>query len=266
MVAESFAGRTVWLTGASSGIGEALAYALAARGARLVLSARREVELERVRLACTSPERHRILPLDVTDEAALPVAVAQAEAWGAGIDVLILNAGVAQRGEARDTALAVDRALLAVNYLAPVALSKLVLPGMLARGRGRLVVISSVMGKVGMPRRSGYAAAKHALHGYFDSLRAELWPSQVGVSLVCPGFIQTALPMAALQADGKAQGRMDAWQRQGYPVARCAEDILRGLARGQDEFCVGGKETLAVWLARFFPGLYRRMVTKVEVS
>ncbi|HEY9103657.1 SDR family oxidoreductase [Chitinimonas sp.] len=266
MAVDAFAGKTVWLTGASSGIGEALAYALAAQGARLVLSARRTAELERVRLACASPEQHLVLTLDVTDEAALPDAVARAEAWSGGLDCLILNAGVAQRGEARDTALAVDRALLAVNYYAPVALSKLVLPGMLARGHGRLVVISSVMGKVGMPRRSGYAAAKHALHGYFDSLRAELWPSAIGVTLVCPGFIQTPLPMAALQPDGKAQGRMDAWQRQGYPVARCARDILRGLARGRDEFCVGGKETLAVWLARFFPGLYRRMVTKVEVS
>ncbi|GAB3250635.1 hypothetical protein GCM10027296_15260 [Chitinimonas naiadis] len=180
--------------------------------------------------------------------------------------MLVLNAGVAQRSEARHTPLAVDRALLEVNYLAPVALSKLVLPGMLARGEGQLVVVSSVMGKVGTPRRTGYAAAKHALHGYFDSLRAELWPGPIRITLVCPGFIQTGLPTAALQADGTPQGRMDAWNRQGYPVDQCAEDILRGLERGRDEFCVGGMETLAAWLGRWMPGLYRRVLRKIQVS
>lgn len=262
----AFDGQRIWITGASSGIGEALAYALAGQGARLVLSARRVAELERVRAACAQPEQHLVYPLDMAVPDSFAAAVQALEAQHGPIDVLILNAGIAQRSWARDTSVAVDRQLMTINFLGPIALSKALLPSMLVRGQGRLVVISSVMGKVGTPRRTGYAASKHALHGYFDSLRAELAGSGIRIQLVCPGFIHTQLPHAALLGDGSPQGHADALPRQGLAPARCAQQIVRGLARGRDEFCVGGAERHATWLGRWFPGLYRWLLRRVRIS
>lgn len=266
MAAIDYRERLVWITGASSGIGAELARALAARGARLLLSARQEAALEAVRLSCARPEQHSLVPLDMLAVDDFAVLARQLEAAHGPIDMLVLNAGVAQRSWAHDTALAVDRQLMAVNFLGPVALAKAVLPGMLERGQGRLVVVSSVMGKVGTPRRSGYAAAKHALHGYFDSLRAELHGQGVRIHLICPGFIATGLPQAALLGDGSAQGRPDDLPRQGQPVTRCVTQMLRGLDRDRDEFCVGGLETWAATVGRLWPGLYRRLIRHVRIS
>ncbi|MGQ5523074.1 SDR family oxidoreductase [Chitinimonas sp. PSY-7] len=258
--------RVVWITGASSGIGEGLAHALAKRGAQLVLSARRINELERVCTACSGMSRPMVLPLDLTKPADFGGAVAEVEAKFGRIDTLIHNAGVAQRSYARETPIEVDRALMEINYFGPVALTKAVLPGMLARGAGHFVVISSVMGKVGTPRRTAYSAAKHALHGFFDSLRAELWREGICVTLVCPGFIQTPLPSAALLADGTPQGRMDALSRQGYPVDKCVAQIMRGLDGEQVEFCVGGAEIWAATIGRLWPSLYRQLIRRVSIS
>ncbi|WP_269532375.1 SDR family oxidoreductase [Chitinimonas sp. BJYL2] len=255
----------VWITGASSGIGAALACALAERGARLVLSARRVKELEAVRQRCANPERHLVLPFDAADIDALP-ALCRRVINEVGLpDMLVLNAGIGQRSWARDTAVAVDQALMQINFLSPVALTKTLLDDMVTRGSGHIVVISSVQGKVGVPRRTGYAASKHALHGYFDSLRAELWPSPVRVSLVCPGYIDTGLPAAALTGDGSVQGKADAGRRKVTSPEVCARQILRGLDAGKDEFNVGGLETLVVPLARWWPWLYRRLVARASI-
>ncbi|HEY9103658.1 SDR family oxidoreductase [Chitinimonas sp.] len=260
-------GKVVWITGASSGIGEALAYALAGQGAQLVLSARRLDELERVRLACRNPEAHLSLPLDLADADSFPARVAAVNERFGRVDLLINNAGISQRSLARDTLLAVDKQLMEVNYLGTIALTKAVLPGMLARQAGHVVAVTSLVGKFGTPMRSSYAASKHALHGFFDSLRAELWRDGIRISLVCPGFIRTNLTYHALTGDGSPQNKMDFAQQQGMDPAECAQRILAGLARGRDELYVAQtREKLAVYLKRFLPGVFARVVRKARVT
>ena len=262
----SWDGKVVWITGASSGIGEALAHAFARRGALLLLSARHEARLREVQAACTHPERHLVLPLDLTDEATLAPAVEQALARAGQVDVLVHNGGVSQRSFVRDTGIAVDRRILETNFFGAVALTKAVLPSMLARKVGHFVVISSLVGKFGTPLRSGYSASKHALHGFFDSLRAETWRDGIRVTIVCPGFIRTNVSKNALVGDGSAQGTMDRAQERGMSPEACAERIVRAVERGKEEVLVGGRERYAVYFKRFVPSLFSRVIRKVRVT
>jgi dehydrogenase/reductase SDR family member 7B len=261
-----FAGQVVWITGASSGIGEALAYAFAREGARLVLSSRRPDELERVRQACERPEEHAVLPLDLTRSETFPAAVTEVLARCGHIDVLLNNGGVSQRALAADATLEVERALMEVDYFGPVALTKAVLPAMRERRAGRIVVVSSVMGYVGTPGRSTYAAAKHALHGYFDSLRAEVWREGIKVTLACPGYVKTAVSDNALGPRGEKHGRTDRTHQSGIAPERCAAAIVRGVARGREEIYVGGWEVAGIWLMRFTPWLFSRIARRMKFS
>lgn len=261
-----FANQVVWITGASSGIGEALALAFAGEGARLVLSSRRAAELERVRRACARPQDHLVRPLDLMQGATFPAAVTDVLGRLGQIDVLVNNGGVSQRALAADAELEVERALMEVDYFAPVALTKAVLPAMRARKSGHVVVVSSVMGYVGTPGRSTYAAAKHALHGYFDSLRAELWRENIKVTLACPGYVKTAVSDNAVGPRGEKHGRTDGTHMSGIPAERCARAIVKGVARGREEVLVGGKEIVAVYLKRFAPWLFSRIVRRLKFS
>ena len=257
------AGKAVWITGASAGIGEALAVAFAQAGCRLLLSARRQDALERVAARCQGAPDVQVLPLDVTDPSALDGALEAAEALIGPVDVLVNNAGVTQRSSADDTDMAVYRSLMEVNYFGAVALTRAVLPGMLARGQGQIVAMSSVAGKVGAPLRTGYCAAKHALVGYCDALRDEVHDRGVRVLVVCPGFVKTDISLAALQGDGSRHDTMDDDQAAGVPAALVARRTLRGIEQGQDEILVGGKETWAVPLKRLSPGLLNRATRRV---
>ncbi len=263
---ERFAGKIIWITGASSGIGEALAHAFAREGARLVLSSRRPDELERVRRALPRADDHFCLPLDLTRSDSFATLTAQVLGKFSVIDILVNNGGVSQRALAVAATLEVERALMEVNYFGTVALTKAVLPAMLARRAGHVVVISSVMGYIGTPGRSTYAAAKHALHGYFDSLRAEVWQDGVKVTLVCPGYVKTKVSDNALGARGEKHGRTDAATERGITAERCAAATLRAIARGQEEISVGGPEIWAITLKRFFPRLLSRVVRKMKFS
>lgn len=261
----SVQGRVVWITGASSGIGEALAKAFAARGARLVLSARRQAELERVRAACGGAEIV-LLPMDVAALAEVPEKAREAVAAFGRIDLLVNNAGISQRSLAKDTALEVDQRIMQVNFFGSVAVTKALLPHLLERGDGRIVVVTSVVGKLGTPLRSTYAASKHALHGFFDSLRAELAGTGIGVTLVMPGFIRTAVSQNALTGDGTPQGSMDAMLAAGLDPDICAARILDAVTAGRDEVYVGGRrEAAALALKRFFPGLFARTIARARV-
>src|SRR5215471_15702107 len=214
----NFQGQRIWITGASSGIGEALAHAFHRAGARLILSARREDELRRVQSQCGGKASAKILPLDVTQTSELPQKATAALAMFSGIDILVNNAGVTQRSLVKDTEIAVYRKLMEVNFFGAVALTKTVLPSMTEKKAGHIVVISSLVGKFGTPLRSGYAAAKHALHGFFDSLRAEVSDSGIKVLLVCPGYIRTDISLHALRGDGSPHAKMDSGQARGMPV------------------------------------------------
>ncbi len=261
-----FSGQIVWITGASSGIGEALAYAFAREGAKLVLSSRRTAELERVRRACERPDDHIVVTLDLARVADLPLAVGEVLARRGHVDILVNNGGVSQRALAKDASLAVERALMEVNYFGPVALTKSLLPFMLARETGHIVVVSSVMGYVGTPGRSTYAAAKHALHGWFDSLRAEIWRHNVHVTLACPGYVATAVSANALGPRGDSHGQTDTTHRGAISPEYCAAAIIRGVARGQEEIYVGGREVLGIYLKRYVPWLFSRIVRKMKFS
>jgi dehydrogenase/reductase SDR family member 7 len=168
-----FQDKVVWITGASSGIGEAVAERAAARGARLALSARDEGRLARVAAACegAGAAALAVVPLDLTDFDAMPMAAATVVDRLGPIDLLLNNAGISQRSFCADTSFDVYRQMMEVNVLGQIALTQAVLRQMIERGSGHVAVTASVAGKVGAPMRTGYCAAKHAVMGFFDADR-----------------------------------------------------------------------------------------------
>lgn len=256
------ADKTVWITGASGGIGEALAIQAARAGARLILSARREAELQRVRSACLDPSRVAVLPLDLTDFDP-DDAVRRAEGFFGPIDVLVNNAGASQRATALETQMAVYRRLMELDFFAPVALTRALLPSMVALGGGHVVMIGSVVSKFGPPLRTGYAAAKHALAGYTEAARAELWRQNIRFTLACPGYVRTQVSVNALTASGGSYGKMDKGQEKGMSAEACAERIWRAVERDTEEVLIGA-EAKFVHLKRFFPGLFSAALKRAK--
>ena len=259
-MAERYLNQIVWITGASSGIGEALAVAWSREGARVVLSARNAAELERVRNACAHPERHLVVPLDLMDTGAINAAAERVLREMKQVDVLVHSGGVSQRSLAVDTELATDRAIMNLNYFGTIALTKAILPSMIARRSGHIVPISSVIGHVGIPLRSAYAASKHALHGFFDALRAETEKDGIRVTIVCPGYVRTNVSENALRGDGTRHGTMDDTHQKAMLPEDAAPRIIDGVAKKKQEVRVGGKEIYAIALKRFFPRIVARMV------
>jgi len=262
----SFDGKVVWITGASSGLGEALAMELARVGARLVLTARRSDRLEAVRERCAA-SRAALLPLDLADAEAIPEAVRHAESLFGGIDVLVCNAGISQRATAQETDITVVRRIFEVNFFATVGLANGVLPAMKRRGGGQIVVVSSVVGRFGAPGRSAYSASKHALHGYFDSLRAEVWKEGIGVTLVLPGAVRTEIALHALMGDGSPQERRDPRLEAGADPKECARQIVRAVRSGRPEVTVGLdlQSRAALAAARLLPALLRRSLRSARL-
>ena len=227
--------KVIWITGASSGIGEALAYELARQGAKLILSARRKGELERVKGNCIAAAQPdvRILAMDLAKPETLKLSTEAAIQLFGHIDILVNNSGISQRSLVKDTIVNVDRQLMEVNYFGAVTLTKYLLPHFFTRKAGHFVTVSSVTGKFGTPYRSGYTASKHALHGFFDSLRAELWTQcpTIYVTLICPGFIHTPITLSAVTGDGSPLGKMDEAQFKGMPADQCAVKMVRAIER-----------------------------------
>jgi dehydrogenase/reductase SDR family member 7B len=248
-----FDGQTIWITGASSGIGAALAEAFAAGGAAIILSGRRRDALAAV--AARLPGPSHILPFETTDWAALPHAVEAALGWRGQVDMLVNNAGISQRSLAVDTRPEVYRTILDVDLLAPIWLTQLVLPHMVERGAGHIVAISSVAGRLGTVLRTAYCAAKHGLIGYADALRAEVEQAYgLRVTTVLPGSVRTNVAANALQADGSTRGESDANIDAGMDPAECARRILDGIAAGTREILVAeGGEAMAAGLRHANP-------------
>ncbi len=266
-----FKDQVVWITGASSGIGEALALQFAEEGARLVLSARREPELQRVRQGCIRAglpdDRILVLPLDVTDHQSMPAAVDVVTETFGRIDLLINNAGISQRSRCVDTDMAVYRALMEVDVLGQIALTQQVLPVMIRQGSGHIAITSSVAGKIGAPFRTGYCAAKHAVMGFFDALRAEVAQQGIRVTTITPGFIRTNISVHALRGDGSEFGEVDADIEGGMDVTRCAEVIMDGFRKGKPEIAVGeGMEMKALLLKRLFPAKVFKLTEKMAAG
>jgi short-subunit dehydrogenase len=257
-----YKGKVIWITGASSGIGEALAQSLAKEGAIIVLSARRENELQRVAKSLGSAAQHMILPLDLAETSNVAALAAQVTGKFGRIDVLINNGGISQRSLAKDTPVDIDRKIMEVNYFGQVALTKAVLPYMLKQKNGHIVVMSSISGKFGFYLRTAYAASKHALHGFFESLRLENEEYGIKVTMAVPGKIQSNISLHALKEDGTKHGVMDQSQEQGMPALECAAIIIDAMKKNKEEILVGNKEIKAVWIKRHFPKLFGRIIRK----
>jgi len=259
--------KVIWLTGASSGIGEALAYELSKRGAKLILSARRKDELERVKGNCEASAQPNIrtLPLDLSQPVTLQLSTQAAIQFFGHVDILINNGGISQRSLTIDTDMEVYRRLMEVNFFGAVALTKYLLPHFIKRKQGHVVAISSVAGKFGTPWRSGYAASKHALHGFFDGVRAEHAKDNIAVTIACPGVIHTPITYSALTGDGTPLNKMDEAQANGKPVDWCARKIANAIARKKEEAYFGGKEVLLVYIKRYVPWLFSRIIRNVKV-
>lgn len=237
-----FKHQVVWITGASSGIGEGLAQVFHKEGAEIVLSARREAELERVKALCRAgPGAVHVVPFDVIDAVAREAASRRVYEIAGNVDILVNNAGISQRSLGKDTDMSVDRRIMEVDYFAPIALTKLVLPRMIARKKGHLVVTSSVAGKYGVPMRTAYCAAKHALHGYFDTLRLELAPYNIRICLLVIAGIRSEVSRHALTGDGGVWGKDDWGPHEGISAITGGEIIVDGIAQGKYEIdvCAG---------------------------
>lgn len=260
----SFKDKVVWITGASSGIGEAMAMAFANEGAKLVLTARREEELQRVKIKTGLPDAAvLVLPMDVTQFEKAKPAAEQVISYFGRIDIMVHNAGVSQRSYIKDTDLEVYQMLMNVNFYSTVAITKAILPYMIQQKSGHFIVISSVAGKIGTIMRSGYNAAKHALQGFYDSLRAEGYSDNIKVTTICPGYIRTNISLNALNENGSKFGKMDSNQEKGIAPEECAARILDAVRNDKKEIYIGGmKEVAAIYMKRFFPSFLFDQVRK----
>jgi short-subunit dehydrogenase len=261
---KSIKDKIIWITGASSGIGEALACEMSARGAKLILSSRRIAELERVKNTCAYPDNVSILPLDLTDSVNLEEKVPTAIALFGHIDMMVHNGGISQRALVSETEIVVHREVMELNYFSYIILTKALLPHFIERGSGYFVVTSSVMGKIGTPMRAAYAAAKHALHGYFDSLRAEVSKYGIRVTLLTPGYINT--PIAVISGDGNFASSKSEQINGGLSANKAAQQIIKAIKNETFEPYIGkfiGEERLALFVKRFMPGLFTRLIPRL---
>ncbi len=257
----------VWITGASSGLGRALARECALQGATVILSARRLNDLEKVRFSLMYPDKHVSVVMDICDEAQVQAAYAEVLTKFGRVDWLINNAGISQRALICDTSMQTERTIMEVDYFAQVALSKLVLPKMLQQKTGRIIFVSSVAGLLGTQYRASYSAAKAAVHLWANSLRAEVKALGVNVSVVFPGFVQTNVAKNALNGAGQPQGHEDEATVGGLSAELFAEQVVSALMQGEEYIVVGGlKEKLGVALSRVSPKLLYQIIRRSKVK
>jgi dehydrogenase/reductase SDR family protein 7B len=258
--------KVVWITGASSGIGEALVYQYNQMGAKLILSARNRDELFRVKNQCKSPVNVHVLSLDLEKTDTLADKAVEAMRIYGHIDLLINSGGISQRALALETTHHTEERIMNINFWGTVSLSKAILPRMIENGGGKIVCISSLVGKFGTPLRSAYAASKHALHGYFDSLRAEVFDKNIQIIMVCPGFIKTNVSLNALTGPGTPQNTMDTAQENGMPAKECAEKIVEAIKKNKEEVYIGGKEVKGILMKRLFPLRFSKYIRTAKVT
>ncbi|MBT3241740.1 MAG: SDR family oxidoreductase [Bacteroidetes bacterium] len=262
---EQFRDKVVWITGASAGIGEAFAMAAAKQGAKLILSARRVNELERVAKNCDLPaESFLILPMDMTESAEYAAMAKKVFLRFGSIDYLFNNAGVSSRALALETPIDVDVRIMNINYFGSIALSKAVLPYMIKQNSGHLIITSSVSGRFSTPMRSAYAASKHALHGFYNALRAEVYNNNIGVTILCPGYIRTDISVNALTASGQKFNKMSIKQANGMDPEVFTRKVFRAVKKRRQQALFGGTELMGVYLSKFAPGLLTRILRKMQ--
>ena len=261
-----FKDKIVWITGASSGIGEATAYQLAAESATLILTALEADKLQDVKNQCIalgSPQV-AILHFDLSDLEGVDELANQAWQQFGRIDIMYNNAGISQRTTILDTEMSIIHKIMNVDYYAPVIITKNLLPKMLENGGGQFVVTTSIAGRFGFPLRCAYSSAKHALYGFFETLHAEYYAHNIRVTFVCPGRVRTNISFYALDKGGKQHGKLDAGQAGGVSPKQAARKIVRAIYRKKREVLVGRKELLMAYIKRFFPGLAAKLARKIQ--
>ncbi|QNL50795.1 SDR family NAD(P)-dependent oxidoreductase [Olivibacter sp. SDN3] len=259
--------QVIWIVGASSGIGAALAKHYSSLGARLILSARSRDGLYHVKTTCkANPMNIHVLPLDLEKNDTLVEKTQEALRIFGRIDTVIHTAGITQRALAVETDITVAKKIMTVNYWGPVTITQALLPSMLSQGRGHIIVISSLMGKIGTQLRSSYAASKHALHGYFESLRPEIYASNIHISMVCPGFVNTSLGEKALKGNGELYLKKDDVHRNAMSVEEFVKKLSPHLAKQKEEIFIAGPEIKVIWASKFLPGkFFRKKIRESKV-
>lgn len=262
-----FKSKTVWITGASSGIGEELAYSCCRRGARVILSARDKIKLEKVKLNCEKIGAEAfVFPIDLSNLNQIEKVAKEVLDQFKTIDLLINNAGISQRATVLNTKPEVERKIMEINFFGTVALTKKVLPVMLRNGGGNIAVTSSIVGKFGFKLRSTYSASKQALGGYFESLRLELADKNIHITIAFPGRIKTGLSKSAILGDGSKYGKMDDGQSNGTSSKKCAEKFIKAIEKNKREVLIGGRELVMVHLKKFIPFLFYRIAVRIKAT
>lgn len=263
---QKFANKVVWITGASSGIGEATAYRFAQEGARLIVTALEGDLLDNVVAKCKqlgAPDA-AALPFDLSDTDGLNTLADKAWNLFGHIDFLYNNAGISQRGTTIETEMRVIQKVMDIDYFAPVVLTKAILPRMIEHGGGQLVVTTSIAGRFGFPLRCAYSSAKHALYGFFETVQAETYNQNIRVTIVCPGRVQTNISKYALEKDGRQHGKMDAGQAGGVTPQQAADKIVKAVYKKKREVMVGRYELLMAYIKQFCPGLAARLARRIK--
>ncbi|MDY0142084.1 MAG: SDR family oxidoreductase [Bacteroidales bacterium] len=257
--------KVIWITGASSGIGEACAYLFAEKGARLILTATKVDKLKNVKSKCIELGGNcEILPYDLADIQGIDKLVENALAVYGRVDILYNNAGISQRATAGETLFKVDQKIMNVNFFAPVKITKLLLPKMIEQGGATIAVTTSISGRFGFPLRSAYCSSKHALYGFFETLQAEYYEQNIRIVFVCPGRVQTNVSLSALDKNGNTHSQIDAGQAGGVTADKAAKKIVKAIIKQKPEVLVGRKELLMLYIKRFLPGLSRKLVRKIK--
>ena len=257
--------KLVWIVGASSGIGKALAIEFSKHKANLIISSRNEKELNLVKTKCEkNAAKCMVLPLDLTHIETFENKVEKVISKFHVIDVLILNGGISQRSLIKDTSLDIDRKVMEVDYFGNIAMAKAVLPYMIKQQYGHIASMSSPVGYFGFPMRSAYSAAKHALHGFYETLRAEHKQDNIKVSLVIPGRVNTNVSLNAITASGEKNNKIDDALANSMSSEKFAKKMIKALSKGKKEIIIGGKELIMIYLKRFSPFIFNIIINRIK--
>lgn len=260
-----FKNKTVWVVGASSGIGEGLIKQLAKENCNIILSARRENKLKNIQTSLKlSNKNSLVLPLDISKSNEFDNKIALVISKFLSIDILILNAGIAHKSFAEETLEEVDRRIMEVNFMGNILLTKKVIPVMKKQGSGTIAVTSSILGKIGLPFVSTYCASKQAITGYYESLRYEVSKYNINITILSPGFIKTDITKNSLTADGRIFNKDSIAQEKGMNATLCAKKMIQAIKKGKRHQYIGGLETFMPAFSFYFPRMFSFLMKKMH--